>query len=262
MKPLSLLLFFLLTSCLPLKDESSISSVQCQPMKEEDYFIIFLVDARHLDYSDAYPFFKSVERNRGYLGHAWIYLQGKDKEGKRLILEGGHSGEKEENPPRYFDGIMNLCDYGYENPTIEQQQHPRYEPNPIKYLWTLRDDGFFQKGSGGHQPTFAAKISLNKEQFEDIFSFIQSSKYAYKIYGVMGPQCCTFVSEVASRLGLKLETYLTMSISPTLYFRGATVRLWKDPFYSKLSFPTPDILEKSLMQAVGRGDADYALDWY
>lgn len=262
MKLLSFFLLFLFSSCLPLKKDDPFSTMACQSMQEEDYFIIFLVDARHLDYSDATPFFKSVEKNKGYLGHAWIYLQGKDKEEKKRIIEGGHSGEINNCPPRYFDGIMNLCEYGFENPTLEQRKHPRFEPNPIKYLWTLREDGFFQKGSGGHQPTFAAKVSLTKEQFEDILSFIRPNNYPYQIYGVMGPQCCTFVKEIARRVGLHLESHRQMIISPTIYFRGATIRLWQDPFYSRLLFPTPDILEQSLIHAVKQGQAEDALDWY
>lgn len=239
----------------------------CQPMQEEDYFLILLVDACHLDYTDAYQFFQSVavhpdnRTNRGDVGHAWIYLQGKCN-GRTFVLEGGHSGEVEEPPARYFDGIMNYNDWGYANPTREEMRHARYEPNPIKYLWAIREDGFFQKYSGGHRPTFAAKISLSQHQFERILSFIRPSNHSYRNYALIGPQCCTFAAEVAALAGLSLATQTSMRIEPCLYYGKTWIRLWEDPCYSKMVFSTPDVLEKSLMMAVDNGEAEYALDWY
>ena len=93
-----------------------------RPMQEEDYFLIILVDACHLDYSDGRQFFQSVavhptngskEEMSDMLGSickasAMIRI---------FVLEGGHSGEREEPPVRYFDGIMNYNDCGYANPT-------------------------------------------------------------------------------------------------------------------------------------------------
>jgi hypothetical protein len=238
----------------------------CCPMQEDENFLIILVDACHLDYSDACEFFQSVAihpngSKKGDVGHTWIYLQGKYK-GQPFVLEGGHSGEREEFPARYFDGIMNYNDWGYANPTAEQMLCPRYEPDPIKYLWTMREDGFFQKGSGGHRPTFAAKISLSSQQFEEIIGFIRPSRYPYRYYGLLGPQCCTFVAQVASLAGLSLQTQITMHVSPRVYFGRTWIHLWKDCRYSTLTFSTPDRLEKSLMQAVNNGEAEYALDWY
>lgn len=236
------------------------------PMQEDDYFLIILVDACHLDYTDACRFFQSVAihpngSRRGDIGHAWIYLQGKCN-GRIFVLEGGHSGEKEEPPARYFDGIMNYNDWGYANPTPEQIRCPRYELNPIQYLWTIRKDGFFQKGSGGHYPTFAAKISLSPQQFEQILSFIRPSYYPYRYYGLMGPQCCTFAAQVAALAGLSLATQMTMHIVPCIYYEKTWIRLWEDPCYSRITFSTPDVLEKSLIKAVENGEAEYALDWY
>lgn len=238
----------------------------CQSMEEDDYFLIILVDACHLDYSDACKFFKSVFMHsngsrRGDVGHAWIYLQCK-RNGRIFRLEGGHSGEIEEPPARYFDGIMNYNDWGYSNPTKQQKSCPRHEPDPIKYLWTMREDGFFQKGSGGHCPTFAAKISLSKQQFERILSFVRPSRYPYQHYSLLGPQCCTFAAQVAALAGVSLSTQITMQIAPSIFYGKTWIRLWKDPRYSTLTFSTPDMLEKSLMKAVENGEAEYALDWY
>lgn len=236
-------------------------------MEPCDYFLVILVDARHLDYTQASKFLHSVAKHpnggskHGDVGHAWIYLQGK-RNGKRIVIEGGHSGEIENPPARYFDGLMNYHDWGYSNPTPEQIRLPRYEPNPIKYLQTGRKDGFFQKGSGGHRPTYAAKIPLTRQQFEQILQFIHPRNYAYQEYALTGPQCSTFAVQVAKIAGLSLSSDATMRIAPRVFFGRSCIRLWEDPYYATLTFPTPDILEKSLMQAVEYGKAEEALDWY
>ena len=59
-----------------------------------------------------------------------------------------------------------------------------------------------------------------------------------------------------------METQVTMTISPAIYYRKARIRLWEDPCYSRITFSTPDVVEKSLIQAVENGEAEYALDWY
>lgn len=275
-KKLYFIFFFLLFSaCTPLSKEyhhfySHLQKFQFSNplMQEDDFFLVILVDACHLDYTNTYQFFQSVAIHPGNgsmrsdLGHAWIYLQGKCKNGRKFVLEGGHSGEREASPVGYFDGIMNYNEWGYANPTEEQMHHPRDEPNPVKYLWTVREDGFFQKGSGGHSPTFAAKIPLSSQQFKSILSFIRPCNYPYQCYGLMRNQCCTFVAQVAALAGLSLETQMTMPIASSLYYRKVRVRLWENPCYSILTFSTPDIVEKSLMQAVKNGQAEYALDWY
>lgn len=259
-------LFILLCSCTPRSAEyrqfySHLHEKHFETSQSEsDYFLIISVDARHLDYTEGWKFFHSVAKHpsdcskNGDVGHAWITLRG-IKNGKIFSIEGGHSGEKEHCPPRYFDGLMNYHDFGYADPTEEQMEHPRYEPNPVKYLWTMRKDGFFQKGSGGHSPTFAVKIDLTPEQFEQIYRFIQPRNYSYQNYALRGPQCTSFVTEVAKIAGLSLESHVTMKIPQTVFFRGCCIRLWEDPFYSTFTFPTPDVLEKSLMEAVEKGQA-------
>jgi hypothetical protein len=266
---ISVFLFFVSCTCRSREYEDFYAHLQTfqapsHSMQEEDYFVILLVDACHLDYTNACHFFQSVAihpngSRRGDIGHAWIYLQGKCN-GRIFVLEGGHSGEREEPPARYFDGIMNYNDWGYANPTPKQICCPRYEPNPIRYLWTKREDGFFQQGSGGHSPTFAAKISLSPQQCERILSFIRH--YPYCDYGLMGPQCCTFVAQVAALAGVSLATHTMMRVAPSIYYGKTWIRLWEDPYYSQVTFSTPDVLEKSLIKAVENGEAEYALDWY
>ena len=63
---LSLLLFFF-------------SFIACA---EEEYFVVFLVNARGLDYTDTLKFLKTVAKHprdgskNGDVGHAWVYLKG------------------------------------------------------------------------------------------------------------------------------------------------------------------------------------------
>ena len=238
-----------------------------KPMEPSDYFLIILVDARHLDYTGGVKFFDSVakhpsdgSKNRD-VGHAWIYLQGMRNE-QKIIVEGGHSGEKDEQPARYFDGLMNYNEYGSSTPTEEDILNPKYEPNPVKYLWTEREDGFFQKGSGGHRPTFAAKIKLTRRQFEKILHFIHPSRYPYKKYALLGQQCSSFVTQVAAIAGLQLASHTTMKIAPQICYGKRSIRLWEDPRYAEICFATPDMIEKSLIEAVEEGLAESALKWY
>ncbi len=267
-------ILFLLTSCVWRSEEyqnfyahlKQLHHHSWLKMQEEDYFLIILVEARHLDYTQTRKFFQSIAKHpndgtkTGDVGHAWIYLQGWTN-GQLIAIEGGHSGEIAEQPPRYFDGIMNYNDWGYANPTSKQRQSPRYEPNPIKYLRTVRKDGFFQEGAGGHRPTFAAKISLSEQQFKRILTFI-NTQYNYSYYALTGQQCCSFVAQIADLADLSLTSQTTMAIESTVWYGGRWIRLWEDPYYSVITFATPDVIERSLIEAVEEGKAEYALDWY
>lgn len=230
-----------------------------------DYFLVILVDARHLDYSDNHSFFKTVAKHpsdgskNGDVGHAWIYLQGL-RDGIPIYLEGGYSGESGEVQAKYFDGMMNYIDFGYANPTPEQMAHSRYEPNPVKYLWEIQHDGFFQRGSGTHRPSYAAKIDITPEQFERIISFVES--YPYCEYSLINSQCSSFAVQIASLAGLDLDCEVTIPIEPSLVVCGQKLRFWTDPAYAQLTVSSPDVLERSLMQAVDEGKADCALEWY
>lgn len=238
-----------------------------QDMRETDYFLIILVDARHLDYTNTFGLLKTVAKHPDDgsktrdVGHAWIYLKGK-LEGKDVVVEGGHSGERGVIQARYFDGIMNYYDWGYANPTEQQKRSPRYEPNPVKYLWASLDDGFFQKGSGRHVPTFAAKVDLTEAEFKQILSFIHPRAYPYRKYALVGHQCSSFVAQVAGLANFYFDYQLSMPIEQDVWYGRTKIRLWEDPYYSCLTFSSPDIIEKGLKEAVREGRAEDALDWY
>lgn len=239
----------ILILCLALTGCAKYSCDPCLAVKPESspYYLAILVDARQLDYSCNKAFFRSLVKHPSDgskncdVGHAWIYLKGKGVE-----LEGGHSGELGQSRPKYFEGIMQCINSGY--------------GNPVQYLWESLNDGYFQEGSGGHVPTFAIKRTLTERQFATILSFVE--QYPYRDYALTGRQCCSFVRKVARLAGLELECAMQMAIEPTVKVAGEVLPLWSDPFYSKIEFPCPEVLECSMREAVATGQAEYALDWY
>lgn len=221
--------------------------VQRADFCESPYFLVILVSAKHFDYANADRCLQSLVKNSrdGRFGHAWIYVRG-IQDGRPVALEGGHSGEINRGEARYFDGVADAIDRG--------------DSNPIRYLWTTRQDGFFQAGSGGHRPTYAAKIDLTPEQFEKIVAFIKA--YSFRDYALTGQQCTTFAVEVAALADWKLEADVTLTIKPKIFFGGVWMPLWKDARYSRLKFGSPDKLEQSMIQSVLSGQAEEALNWY
>lgn len=212
-------------------------------MSYSPYSLVMLVSARHLDYTDAKTLVQSIARSQDF-GHAWIHLMG-EREGKAISIEGGHSGELGISEPRFFDKVMQACEAG--------------EANPIKELWAPLSDGFFQRGSGGHRATFAAKVSLTPEQFEAILALIEKGKYPFSTYSLTTLQCCSFVLQAAAIAGLQLNCDVIVSLPPNLIFRGEKIHLWSDPHYKEFSFSSPDLLQKALIDAVKEGRAENAL---
>jgi hypothetical protein len=223
-------------------------------MLESEYFIVFLVDARHLDYSNSQCFLKTVTKHPSNgckdcsVGHAWIYLKGVDGRGGQLIVEGGHSGELGVVKPSYFNGIMELVTQGDEN--------------PVRYLWENLEDGFFQKGNGGHPASYAACISLTKDQFWNILTYIDPKNYSYKDYSLTGRQCGSLVAQIAALVDIEMDIEVTMNIDREVCMGGQKIRVWTDERYSQITFPSPDAVERSLMQLVHEGKAEDVTDWY
>jgi hypothetical protein len=222
-----------------------------EPMQESPFFLVILVEARHLDYTHPHSFFKTLAKHpsdgskNGDVGHAWIYLQG-IANGETICLEGGHSGELGVLQPRYMEGVFLRYEQGNDD--------------PIAYLWQTQPDGFFQYGSGKHDPTFAAKVDLTEAQFDCILRFVQA--YDFTEYAITGNQCSSFAAQAAAFADLHLDCEITMQVDPSLYIGGKRICLWKNPDYSEITFSSPDIFERSLMQAVQEGRAENALCWY
>ncbi len=224
---LRFIILLLLAGCVP-------RHVPTCSQPESDYYLVIYVSSKNLDYSSTKGCLRSLRCNAkdGRFGHAWVYLHGATG-----CIEGGHSGELGVTQPRYFDGVAGLVEVG--------------DPNPIRYLGEPQRDGFFQKGCGGHNPTFAAKRDLTAEQFERIRAFMQA--YNYRDYSLTGQQCTSFVIAIAALADWLLEGQITLPIASTIRFGGVRMRLWSDPRYSTLTFFTPDRLEQSLRASVKAG---------
>lgn len=219
--------------------------------KESDFFLVLLVDARHLDYTDNCALLQTMAKHpsdgskNGDVGHAWIYLKGV-VDGKIIEIEGGHSGELGQIQPKYLEGVV----VGLES----------HADNPIRYLWNTLNDGFFQRGCGDHLPTTAVKKILTADEFHDIYHFIDS--YQYCKYSLTQRQCVSFVADVAAFAGLSLDHEITIAIDPQIEIGGEVLHLWQDPRYSYFTFSSPDVLEKSLIEACLQGTVEDARFWY
>lgn len=210
-----------------------------QNLVAEQYFIVFLVNARKLDTSSLPRFYHTLVKYPN-VGHAWIYLQGDN------VLEGGHSGERGVDQPRYADGVMDHLEWGVKN--------------PVRYLWCSQCDGFFQGGNGGHKPTFAAKVDINKQQYELIKNFIKS--YPFQEYSITKNQCCTFLQQIGALIGIELDVEARLTIDQWIILDGRRYQMWEDPRYSTLVFSSPEVLEGSLKRLVREGKAQDVIGWY
>lgn len=210
------------------------------------HYLLVLVDAKHLDYSSPETFIATMakhpdgSRTKDF-GHAWIVLCGPD-----FYFEGGHSGEVDVSNPKYLDAIF----------THQEDE------NPIRFLFQPRMDGYLEKGSGGHAPTFALYVPLSEETFLHIASFVREENYNYTRYSLTESQCTTFVVKAASIAGLNLEAEASLPVPSSFSLQGTTIYLWKDPRYRTIDIATPDILEKSLALQPAEDKGMCALNFY
>ncbi|KAF3362333.1 Uncharacterized protein PHSC3_001162 [Chlamydiales bacterium STE3] len=223
----------------------------CRLHVSAENVLILLVEAPHIDYSSISATMKTIAKHpsnfskNGDVGHAWIYLKG-NLDGQEIVCEGGHSGELGLHQPTYIQGVLENVRLG--------------SHNPVSYLFCAQEDGYFQKGNGGHIPTCAAKMTLSDEEFGKAIAFIH--EYPYQRYSLTERQCCTFVSEMARLFGLHFIIQRQLEIATEARIAGAQVRLWRDSRYSKLLFACPDLLEKELKKAIADGQLEDALKWY
>jgi hypothetical protein len=166
--------------------------------------------------------------------------------GSITVIEGGHSGELGLASPKYFEGVMDLVD--------------AQDPNPIRYLWCIQPDGYFEEGPGSHRPTYAAKFSLTPGQYCAIREYIDQA--AFREYAITGRQCASFAAQAAALAGIRLDYEASLAIPKRICFGGRRMTLWSDPAYSRITFGSPDILEQSLKAAVEEGRAQAAKNWY
>jgi len=249
-----LILFF--SACSPrLSDQyharyhylSKICSLDCSQFRaHEEYFLVVLVDAKHLDYSTPSAYFTTLSQGLNPdIGHAWVVLKGQ-KDGVRWIFEGGHTGEFGLSAPKYFDEV--------------RERSRRKESNPAQYLFSLLNDGQLEVGSGGHRPTFAAAFPLNKESFARVMRLFDD--YDFSTWSLRGPHCVHFVLSCLSAIGIDLDCQEEVVLPQSFIFKGERIAMWSDPSFAKLTVETPELLEKRLIEQVEQKKAQLALRWY
>lgn len=197
-------------------------------------YIVFLVEARGLDYSTNPHLLRTIAKHpsdgtkNSDVGHAWILLVNGDE-----IICGGHSGETGTLQMKYIEGVFTLAE--------------KQDPNPIRYLFCIQKDGHFQKGSGGHKATFAAKADLTEAQVQEIKDILKS--YPFENYAISGNSCCGLIEQIGFKLGLLMDSSVTIEIQP--FYKG--IQLWEDPCYSKITIQSPDRLQNSLISLCKEG---------
>ena len=218
-----------------------------------DYYLVVLVDARHLDYSSPSNYFCTISQGLFLpqdpnTGHAWIVLAGRE-EGQGWGFEGGHTGEFGLYAPRYFDEVVRLA---------WEEQHP----NPASYLFDSLPDGALQYGSGGHSPTFAVAFPLTEHGYCRVRRLLSKDGYDFSRWGIRGPNCIRFVVACLSAVGIDVCCQEKFSLPRSFSYRGTDVALWSDSKYSCLYVDTPELLEKRLWELVQKGQGVVATKWY
>ena len=112
----------------------------------------------------------------------------------------------------------------------------------------------------GIAPLFAAKINLSETQFMDIWRYIET--YDFSQFSLTGNQCTTFAAQIAKLGGVSLSHTIAIPVQQKIWIGRDCITLWNDSTYSSITLSSPDILEKSLIEAVQAGNAEYALEWY
>jgi hypothetical protein len=217
----------------------------------DPYYLVVLVDARHVDYSTPENYFSTLsygvfKRQEPDIGHAWIILKGEEN-GIPYYFEGGHTGEYGYVAPKYFDHIVELA---------ESEE----EKDPVSYLYCRLPDGRLELGSGGHCPTFAVAFKLTKTGYEQIFNLIAT--YDFDSWGILGPNCVQFVRSCLMAVGLEINCEEIVTIPKYMEIRGEKVRLWEHASFSHLEVQTPEKLEQRLLEKVQEGLGTVAMRWY
>lgn len=230
-------------------------------------FIVFLVAAAHLDYEESTRLLTQLQNSNWlspvFMGHSWVYLEGQEGSRREIYENGVTLRDTKSGVEQFINGVLDLARYGYVNPTSAQRDQPRYEPNPISYLWRELPIGYlYSKFEVESRPSFAARVDLTEEQFRRVRTLLDPSLPEYKIFQLTGHQCSSFVAKVAARIGIHIEHQVKIKIPPQMYYQGELIRLWTDPYYSHITLSSPDIIESSLRNLVAKGLAVEALNWY
>jgi len=148
--------------------------------------------------------------------------------------------------PRYYEAVSAAIQRG--------------DANPLAYLWKNLRDGRYQSGSDEHNPILVCTFQITEGEFSRLLAFIEG--YDYSIFSIRHRVCTHFVARAAALVGISLGHEVTLHIPPRALFLGKEVLLWTDPKFSVLTYGSPDVLEKSLREAIRLGIGKDATSWY
>ena len=220
------------------------------------YALAIFVEAPHLSYRDTQSLLYSLQKRKrkcpqkNAFGHAWVQIlrflpQEKTEE---VLWEGSLSGEREGTS--YFEAL----DHYFESRELllrkEKKRADLAKESPIDLLTKSLPNGYLQRGSGGHEPTYGAAILLSEKQTLDLLYFVDSPIYPYVHYSLTQHQCVDFVTQVAALVGWILPHRITLPINSSITFEKKQYTLCKDQNDRSLSFSSPDRLEESLKESV------------
>jgi hypothetical protein len=212
------------------------------PIGDEGYSLTILTVANDWNYRDSHSFFRSFVKHPH--GHAWLILESPHER-----IEGGHAGNYGEKKPRYHEGVIQHIKDG--------------DPNPITYIWKTLDDGQFESGNPGYDPTFAWRLPLTQAGYHRIHDYIMNRDYTR--FCLRTHNCGEMVTQAASLAGVNLASVIRITLPATNELHGHTLRLWTDPKYSTFDVRSFDVLELDLRTlaklGIGRdATADYRAD--
>lgn len=265
MRIILLLLMMFLCSCSPRMADTHVARYQYlkevrtsareypQFTQKDEYFLVVLVEAMHLDYSSPESYLGTMTHGLFFskepdTGHAWIILGGK-KNGKPWIFEGGHSVDDSLDISTCFNEIKSI--------SSENKMS-----NPARLLSYSFPEGVFEYGPGGYTPSMSAAFPITEDQFKKLAEFIDKGGYDYSRWGIHENNCVHFSVQCLEKIGISIDCAEKLVIPECIYVHGEKITLWDDPAYSIISAYTPDLLEKRLWQLVKKGKAFIATKWY
>ena len=208
------------------------------------YQMTVCVSSKQLQYSNAEAFFDSLlkQGSAPTIGHAWIRLSLLEEGIPIQTIEGGHSGEFGVLAPQYF--TMLLMEAKKEEVT-----------DPVRVLFQPMHDGVFERGDGGHIPTYALTIDIEEEAYLSLLSLmdVKKSEYPFSTWSMTEHNCVRFVLTCLGRIGIVLDATNVIQIPPVTFIGGQPVRMWSDARYATIEVPTPEKLESELKKLAASG---------
>lgn len=245
-----LFLFFVVCGC-SIKNSPELHKKEFSGA--DSHFLVVLVDAKQLDYTSFDRYIRSLSSSAKpgevpTIGHAWIVLSKKEGASEKYFFEGGHSGEMSETVPSVLDGIWKKA--------VSSQ-----DKNPIAHLFSMRDDGQKEHGSGGHIPTYAVAFPLSEEGFCRIKRLIEE-EYDFSSWSMASHNCIDFTRACLSSIGIFINCEQQIKIPKQATLFGKKIHLYEESRFSCILIKTPELLENRLRSLVEEGCGMPALQWY